>query len=215
MSVNVSFYALVSVLFIGIVENALGSVIFYYCYKVFTTSFVGNALLTIPFLTIAMSFLLLGTPIKAYYIIAASFLAAGMFMQERVSSTKAPEHIKSKAALRNIVMFDVTSAFAEGEDEMSKHTQGEGKALAIRIENCTYDETVHQNTFLRHNCIAFTNTAPQGEVSREKIDFINEALRLEDDDTVLIGIGNPDELEEAFTELLEKQGVKAGKDPVF
>ena len=213
ISIAMPLNSLFSVLFIGIVENALGSVVFYYCYKVFTTSFMGNALLTIPFLVIVMSFLILGTPIKAYCLVAALLLAAGIFMQERISSTKVPERIKSGTSLRNTVMFDVTSAFADGQGEMSQKIKGEGRALAIRIEGSTYDETVHQGAFLNRDCIAFTNKYPHKDVSREEVDFINETLGLEGDDTLLIGVGRPDELEEAFEELLEKKGVKAGKDP--
>ncbi len=186
-----------SILFLGAVAYGIGTMLYYYAVKMLGPLITGNSILAVPFLTIAFSFVMIGTPIKPYYLIAALLAAAGIVMQRRYSSVSERVSFDKK---RSPKIFDVTGAFSANKGEVGRKISNGEKALAMIIGNNEFEEGIHSQIFEKRRCIAFTNVEPHACVNPEEIEFVNGALKLNENGVVLIGIGSPSELEGSFKE---------------
>ncbi len=199
---NLTPATLASIVLIGAIFGGIGSTLFYYSYKIFNTSFTGFIMLTVPFFTVVLSFLLLGTPMESYYFVAAGFLVAGMLIHGG-NQISAPVHVKKRSTLMNLQIFDVTGAFANNSSEgIGSRIAGGSRAFAIRLGGTTFDEEYHNAIFSRHKCVAFVTTRPHTGAREEEIEFVNDILGLRGEDAALIGIGKPEDLEDSFDEFL-------------
>ena len=200
--ISLSLPAILSIFLIGGIELGVGCVLFYYCYKIFSTATAGLGMLTIPFLTVILSFVLLGTEIHIYYFVAAGILTLGILLQEG-KILNAPELLKKRDALKHIQIYDVTSAFIENSTIYS-YIRGGGRALAIRSEVGKYRGDAHEHLFKKKDCIVFTNLKPHIAVRREEIDFINEMVGFREGEMLLIAVGEPKKIESAFEEFYKE-----------
>ena len=205
LPVSFSLPALASILFMGGIESGVGALVFYYPYKVFSTSFAGNAMLAIPFLTVVLSSLLLGTPIKAYYIASAALLAAGIFIQGRESlsapDTEVEGHFQERDDTRH--HRRVREQLQRGPVPLHRWRgpcTGDKARRGVR-----YSGTRHGKIFSARNCIAFTDEAPHADAKKDEINFVKEMLGLEEGETALIGMGSPRALEDAFEEFTNSE----------
>jgi drug/metabolite transporter (DMT)-like permease len=202
ISFQLSGIVLGTVLFLGIVTYTLGSMLYFYAFKTLNTVKVANTMLVIPFLTIPLSFLLLGTPIEAYYIYAYVLIALGIVLQQRYSS-KAPEYIRSKAANKQtgVSVFDVTGAFVHNKNDVIYRSVAEGKrALAIAIDKDTFTPSEYGKLFEKYDCIAFTNNDPHPAVGKDEIEFITEIMGPSQGQELLICLGDSKNIDEAFAQ---------------
>lgn len=197
--------AIFSVLVYGILGFGISSPLYYYSVKVLGPQMVGNTILVVPFLVIILSAIILGTPVEAYYVIAAVLITGGVLLQRHYS--KSTERITRNKRLDRFTVFDVTGTFIDNKSpEISNGIAGDNRAFAIRINaNGTGDE-VHSRVFGKYNCIAFTSRKPHTATTADEIATIKEAMGLEEGETALIGLGNPDRLEEAFDEFVTVSG---------
>ena len=186
-----------SILFLGVIAYGVGTMLYYYAVKMLGPLITGNSILAVPFLTIAFSFVMVGTPIKPYYLIAALLAVAGIVMQRKYSSVN--ERISADTA-GSPKIFDVTGAFSANSGEVGKRISNGGRALAIIISSNEFEEGMHSQIFEKRQCIAFTSAKPPMYVNPEEIEFVNGALKLNEGGVVLIGIGSPSELENSFKE---------------
>lgn len=213
MPTDISLDAWISIVIIGAVFGGVGSTLFYYAYKAFDPSFTSFVMLTVPFFTVVLSFLLLGTPMKPYYFMAAGTLMAGLFIQGS-GKTSAPVHISKGNKFGLGPIFDVTNVFINSRNvEMADRIADANRAFAMKLgADHNYDNTSAE-IFSKRRCIAFTTTQPLVEATREEIEYINDLLRLGDDESALIGIGDPTCLEMAFEEFSNqpKSRVRAAK----
>jgi drug/metabolite transporter (DMT)-like permease len=201
LAVNLPLSSAFSVLFLGIFGFGVGTTLYYYTIKVFGPQVVGNAILIVPFLTILFSFFLVGTPIRAYYVVAALLISAGVILQRHYSML--PERITKSRILDRFTIFDVTGAFISNKSpEISSSIAGGNRAFAIRLDGRGLDEMAHAGVFGRYGCLSFTTQKPHAKVTAEEIRTVADAMKLEGSDTALIGLGNPDRLEDAFAEFL-------------
>jgi drug/metabolite transporter (DMT)-like permease len=201
--VNFPATALFTVLFFGIFGFSIATNLYYYSIKVVGPQVVGNALLTVPFVTILFSAIILNTPIKAYYLVAALLISAGVLLQHRYSSL--PERITKKHALENMSIFDVTSAFVSSKNpEISGYMTGSNRAFAVKLDAAGFSEGTHKDTFSKYGCVSFTNKNPHTGTQREEIEFINDIMNLKDNEVALIGMGNPKKLEDAFADFVSR-----------
>ncbi len=192
---------LFSILFLGIIAYGAGTMLYYYSIKILGPLVTGNSVLMVPFLTILFSFLIVGTPIKFYYIIAASLTGIGVVFQHRYSSNS--KRITQKKALEQINIFDITSAFISNPGlEIKEHMVGDNRAFAIKLNNADFDWKLHADIFKKRGCMVFTNKNPHREARNEEIMFINDVLGLDEGDTALIGLGNPQNLESSLEEFV-------------
>lgn len=204
-SLAVSFptTALFTVLFFGVFGFCIATNLYYYAIKAVGPQVLGNALLAVPFSTIVFSALILNTPIKAYYLAAATLIALGVLLQKRYSSV--PERITSKSILEKVVIYDITGAFAGNKNPViANQIFGGNRAFAVRLDADGFSEEAHSDTFTKYGCISFTNKRPHREVRQEEIEFINEIMGLKNEDVALIGMGSPQKLEDAFAEFVSK-----------
>ena len=142
----------------------------------------------------------MGTPLQTYYLIAMALLAVGVLIQGR-ELINAPEYIKKGIAESQIQIYDITAAFVENytEDICARIKRGE-RALAIKLQNGEYKNEAHGQIFGKRGCIAFTNTQPHKDVSKDEVEFINEILGYKGNEAILIAMGDQDKLEGAFGE---------------
>ncbi len=194
---NMSASTLITILFIGIMTYGIGTTLYYYSLKIFGPLFMGNSILLVPFFTIFLSFVIIGTSIKSYYLIGAALLSVGVIMQRKYFS--APEVVKSRKF--SLPLFDVSGAFVNNRNPVIYHyIKNDGKAFVIRIEH-KKDLISASKIFSKYDCLAFTNRVPHPNVQPEEIRFIEDMMGAKNKDTLLIGIGNPITLERSFDEL--------------
>lgn len=207
--VPISGSVMITILFLGIATYGIGTSLYYYALKTFGPLFTGNSILVVPFLTIVFSFLILGTPIYAYYIVAALFLSVGIVMQR--TFTKVPEHIKPKHMMHDFTMFDITSAFVNNKNPtILQYMAGNNRALAIKLNGNVKIKDKDKKIFERFGCLAFTNKDWHPEVRSQELEFINDIIGTEVNSTIVIGIGNADRLDYSFEEFM-----KSGKKTAF
>ncbi len=208
LAVSLSQSAALSLIFIGFIEFGIGGALFYYIYKIFKPSTAGIAMLSVPFITILLSFLIIGTPIKLYYIMAALPILLSIFIQRDSMLTAPLYNIKAKKSniLSKMVIYDVTDAVANNYFLKDK-LKGGRKALAIKLKdyNCNYcydynDYKSIEKLFEGLDCKIFTNIQNEN-IKDDEIEFLNKLLKLEKKDNILIAVGNENNIEEAFERL--------------
>ncbi len=207
LGASMSLKVLGVILFLGIVPYTLGSVLFYYSFKTLNSIFVANTTLIIPFLTIPFSYLILGTPIKLYYIYAYALIAVGIVIQQKYSK-KAPEYVKSRSSrIKDLQMFDVTGAFVNNKSSSIYRSVMEGKrALAMPIDGASFKAEQHNELFSKYGCTAFTNREPHPDVRVDEIQFINEIIDQKPGEDLLICLGESKNIESAFAEFVRPNG---------
>ncbi|HVC57862.1 MAG TPA: DMT family transporter [Candidatus Acidoferrales bacterium] len=197
---NMPIATLAAALFLGGITYGVGNILYMYSLKKLNQMLVGSATLAVPFLTVVLSFLLLGTQIKIYYIVAAAFVGAAIFIQYRASSL-APERVRSRNLVEQMQIFDITGAFTDTRSPtIEGMVNGGNRALAVKLDEGEYKSDDHNEIFERNGCVAFTDREPHKSVRPDELQFIRDMLGVESDQTVLIGLGNPDRIEMAFDE---------------
>jgi drug/metabolite transporter (DMT)-like permease len=192
--------AIVSVLFLGAFAYGIGTALVYYSIKVYGPLLFGNVILLVPFLTIFFASLVAGTPVLWYYLLAAILMSTGVILQRRYS--KVAERATSNKLLQKLTIFDITGAFISNKGQViTNQIRGGNRALAIKLDkNITYDAGSDGDEFRKRNCIVFTSNAPHEDAKPDEIDFIKEIIGASSDETVLVAMGNPDNIESAFEE---------------
>jgi len=193
-----SISTILSIIFIGVIEFGIGGILYYYSYKRFNPSLTGAAMLCTPFLTVMMSYLTLGTPMRPYYFLAAGLLAIGAIVQNR-EFLNAPERIKSHSKGKGRI-FDVTSAFINNKSPIiSSHISGENRALAVELDIEKAKNFMNREIRLGES-LFFIHTRPHQDIRVEEIEFLKEILGLREEHVALVGMGNPEKIETTFQE---------------
>ena len=188
----------ISVLFLGVFAYGIGSALVYYVIKIFGPLLFGNAALTVPFFTIALSALITDTPIKAYYILAALLISAGIVLQR--SGSIHMERLTKRSSLSQTTVFDVTGAFIGNKNQpIINRISGGSRAFAMKLPGAGFDEKLHGGLF--QSCVVFTNKRPHQYITNAEINFINEIMGTKNDE-VLIAMGDPKDLENAFADFV-------------
>jgi len=197
--IDIPTVAWLPILFMGIINSALASILFYQVFKIFKTTTVGNAMLVVPYLTIPLSYLLIGTAIQSYYLIAAVVLSIAILIQQR-DGLHAPERIKSGYSTGKIQIFDVTSAFINNKSPIiKKQISGENRALAIELDIEKAKKFIGREIKLGES-LFFIHTRPHQDIRMEEIEFLKEILGVKAEHVALVGMGDPEKIETAFQE---------------
>ncbi len=192
---------IISLLFLGVLAYAAGTMVYYYAIKVLGSMVTGNAALSVPFMTILFSFLMLGTPIEPYYVVAALLISSGILLQRRYSAHQ--QRATKNKVLDHLTIFDVTGVFIGNKSPtIMRGIAGENRAFAIKLNGGKTDDKPHHDLFSKYGCVSFTNKKPHAAATPEEIATINDAMKLSRGETALIGLGNPDRLEDAFAEFV-------------
>ncbi len=196
-----SLQTLSIIAFLGVVTYGIGTTLYFNAYKTLNPIFVGNATLAVPFITILLAALIVGTPIKAYYIGATLLIAGAVIVQQKLSKST-PEHIAHNKKLQ---IFDITSAFVNNRHFLEQ-IRADNRALAIKLDT----QTIKPHRELLHalkDHYLFTNDNPHRDVNRDELDFINDTLAPKENERVLIGIGNVNSIELFFNKIAESTDV--------
>ncbi|MEM4067047.1 MAG: DMT family transporter [Candidatus Micrarchaeaceae archaeon] len=185
----------IAIAFIGIVVDVALTFAFVGSIRMLDVATVGNANMLVPFITMLLSFLLLGERIYWYYFAIAIGVTVGIAVQ-RLAPKSGNYIAKSKSRLSNTI-FDVSGAFVStGNPKIYNVLKGNGRALAVLAEG-----PIAPSNDLSERCIVFTSDAPIEGVSIEEMNFIKELLSPNEGQSIVVGIGEPDEIERAFERL--------------
>ncbi|MEM0086813.1 MAG: EamA family transporter [Candidatus Micrarchaeaceae archaeon] len=201
---NFTLGAIAAILFTGGIAYSIGSVFFYYSLKALEPTIVGNAMLLVPFLTFAFSAVFLGEKIYLYYLILGMVVVGGIVIQ-RLAPEKVPERVPKNAGVMATI-FDLTSAFVDNRDpEIYNHISGTGRALCVKGSAADAYESLDfgrkREIAERYGCIMFTNRKPHPGVADSELRFIRDVLGIDEDDPLLVGIGEPSKVEEAIKDI--------------
>ncbi|MEM0094735.1 MAG: EamA family transporter [Candidatus Micrarchaeaceae archaeon] len=196
--------SIAAILFTGGIAYSIGSVFFYYSLKALEPTIVGNAMLLVPFLTFAFSSLFLGERIYLYYLVLGIVVVSGIVIQ-RLAPEKAPERVPKNAGVMATI-FDLTSAFVDNRNpEIYNYISGSGRALCVKGSAASAYENLgiarKKEIAERYGCIMFTNKEPHPGVADSELRFIRDVLGIDEDDPLLVGIGEPSKVEEAIKEI--------------
>lgn len=197
LAISFPLSSLFTVVFLGVFGFYFATNLYYHSVKYFGPQVVGNALLAIPFVTFILSALILGTPIQPYYVVAAVLISFGIVLQKRYSSV--PQRITSKSMFKNMIVYDVTGAFASNKGIlMSDYIKGSGRALAIKVNS---QAALELNLDGIGECVIFTSSNPHPGASASELEFVNDIIGKKNNEIVIIGMGNADAVEEALNRI--------------
>ncbi len=203
ISLQFDFGTILAVLFIGLITYAIGSYFYLYAVRTLDLTLIGNLYFLVPFLTFLFAAVLINEPIHPYYI-ALAFLVISSILIQRLAPNKAPVRIHNMHTAA-MPIFDITSAFVDSKnDKVYQCVSGTNRALAttgeIAAEFDKLGNNVKDEFANKYKCILFTTDVPHPGVTKNELEFIDDILNGKEDN-VLIGIGDPDKLEAAFSEI--------------
>ena len=202
---NLTSSDILSFLFLGGITYSIGAFMFFYALKVLNPVFVANATYATPFLTIALSSLLLGTKLYDYYFYAAGLILVALLIQRKYATTS-ERYAGGKTPSKNNVLFDVTGVFVNNTGKViSASIEGNGRAMAIKMEMKTLTDIGQEQIKSNRQCILFSTADPHSEVRNDEINYVNEIVGIKENEVAIIGIGNEKEVEGALTELTSKE----------
>ncbi len=195
---------IVSFLFLGCLSYGIGAFMFFYALKILNPVFVGNATYATPFLTIIFSSLLLGTRLYGYYFYAAGLIIVALLIQQRYA-TKAQKYMTRGPGERP-VLFDVTGVFVNNTGkQISSCISGNRRALAIKMNRDSLPD-LGPSLPKGEGFIMFTSERPHYEVLDEEMKFVNEIVGKEENEVVVVGIGNIKNVEDALISMPSRKG---------
>ena len=183
----ISMSALIGIIYMGVIGNATLGIMYYSALRMLKTTLVTNLYFLSPFITFIYSFLIFGEAIKPYYIIIAILVAAGIFIQRL--DTKGGSYLpKNKKARRNVI-FDVTSAFINSnEDKIHKVIKGGGRVLAVKLE-AKFRDAAQSAISSASGYKTHLYTDLHDAITRDEAIFIREIMGVESDEMVLMSAG--------------------------
>ncbi|MGC8496157.1 MAG: EamA family transporter [Candidatus Micrarchaeia archaeon] len=187
--------------FIGIIVDVALTFAFVSAIRMLNVTLVSTSNILVPFITILLSYVLLGEPIYWYYFVIAIGVAAGLLVQR--FAPKTTNYITKDKDKDTYAIFDVSGAFANTQSPMVyKMLKGNGRALAIKIAKSKYIyDSIKANTTEIGEFIVFPTHMPHMEVKAQEVEFINDVVGANEDDLVLVGIGKPEVVENKLAEL--------------
>ncbi len=191
------------------VTNVASFYMYFYALKRVKTTMVTNVFTLSTFLTFLWSYLLVGNPVKPYYLAIALLTALGVYVQmtDKVGGSYLP---RRQAKGQHPAIFDVTGAFANtGEIAIVNEIKNGGRVLAVKIHQKhrnRLEELVrsggHANVFTdKHEGIA-------GEAN-----FVKDVLGAGQDELAVMKAGEPEESEMFFSDLSEVLESPEDKNP--
>ncbi|MEM0149825.1 MAG: EamA family transporter [Candidatus Micrarchaeaceae archaeon] len=199
--VGISMSDIAAMGFIGIVVDVALTFAFVSAIRMLNVTFVGTSNILVPFITIIMSYALLGEAVYWYYFIIAIGVAAGLLVQR--FAPKTTNYITRNKSNEAYAIFDVSGAFVNTQSPMIyKMMKGNGRALAIKIAGSKHlYDAMKSSINDGDEFIIFPAHKPHSEVKAQELEFINDVIGAKDDDLVFVGIGKPESIEDRLAEL--------------
>ena len=119
---------LMSSLFVGLVTYFFGAYAYFYALNKLRISVVGTSLLSVPFITFAFSYLLIGEQLKPYFLVTAVILVLALVMQVIYSKGFAEVRI----GLNGVKVYNIRSLLVDrGYDRSYRHVNGVNSSLLV------------------------------------------------------------------------------------
>ncbi len=200
-SINQS--ALLGLLFLGLLQNVALTFFFATAMRSVKTSTVGNILLSVPFVTMVLSAVILKEPILPYYIVIALTTVLGVAVQKLAPNIGNYLPKTSKGKWHMPVIYDVSSAFVNTKNEVVYNAlKGEGRALAfckpIGMDEIGKHHELVKELGSQSNVILFTDKLIADGIKEDEMEFIKEIVGYKGDSLLVVGIGKPQEVEDIF-----------------
>ncbi|MEM3215358.1 MAG: EamA family transporter [Candidatus Micrarchaeaceae archaeon] len=190
---------LLAMLFIGIVVDVALTFTFVGSIRMLDVTIVGNANMLVPFITMLLSFLLLNERIYWYYFAIAIGVTLGIIVQRL--APKGSNYITRSEKTPRTTIFDVSGAFVNTHSpKIYGMLEGNGRVLAMLADN-----DFIENGAFGERCIIFTDKKPIEGVSADELDFVKEIVAPAEGQSVIIGVGEPDQVELSFKKILLAQ----------
>ncbi|MGC9037483.1 MAG: DMT family transporter [Candidatus Micrarchaeia archaeon] len=197
-----------AILFLSLFTYFIGTYFYFFALKVLEPTTIGNATLVAPFVTFGFAFIVFHEQVYAYYLLLAALIIAGVVIQE-----KAPKKtlVRSRNEFKNL-LFDISGAFAENRSEaVNAYFSGSGRALAMPIDAELGEgaSEIINKVASQYGCMVFDLKKPVHGIGEKEVEFIKDVLGISEDQagkSVLVGIGKPQSVENAFKDLSEALG---------
>lgn len=195
------------VLFLGVLQNVALTFFFITSLRTVKTSVFSNAFNISPFITIVLSYIILGEAIQPAYLIIAFTVLAGLAVQ-RLAPRGANYISKSGSSSTMPAIYDITSAFVNTKNQkIFDVMKGNGRVLAFYIDDPPTQDAVISRIVLEsakgEEVVLMTNRTNSGEISADEMSFVKEIIGHQDNDLVVLGVGEPGLVEKKFSELGE------------
>ncbi len=201
--------ALLAILYVGIVYNVLTGFMYSSALRMIKTTLVTNFYFLSPFITFGFAALILGEPIKFYYLIIALFVSAGIIIQkfDKVGSS----YLSREEKKLKYLIYDISSAFVNTKDrKVYGLLKGDGRVLAVKVEKGWHGRIDNLVAGMKNggsddyiNMVSVYTDLNRDRVSKEESTFIRDIMGVKDNETALICAGKPEHGERFFNDLAE------------
>ena len=204
--------SILALVYVGVVYNVFVGFMYYWSLRAIKTTLFTNIYFLSPFVTFVFSYLILGEPIRVYYLAIAALVSAGIIIQ-RKDTKGGTYHSKKAETHREFPLFDVTGAFGNSDAPyITSALDSDGRILAARV-NPEHVGIVDDILMNDRDFMGYAESSiilrPGSELHVEESRYIKAAIGASDSDHILISIGDMD-YSEGFFELLAQ---KAGNGP--
>ncbi|MGC8547844.1 MAG: EamA family transporter [Candidatus Micrarchaeia archaeon] len=193
---------LIAIAYVAIANDVIGFFAYFTALRSLKTTIVTNVYFASPFLTFLFAALLLGEPIKAYYLIIALLVVAGLLIQRK--DVRGGTYLQKQHT--GATIFDVSAALVGSKDlRIYGALKSGGKVLAIKLNKETYDvakQLIQSPEFSSYGVFVFEDG--HDVVRDDEREYIREIMGLSEGEHILMSAGNVKESEELLNRLLGK-----------
>ncbi len=197
---SVSAMDVAVITFIGLVQNIFLTFMFTAAIRTIKIEITANLVILVPFLTILLDYWLLGQAISPAYLLIASSVAVGLLIQRL--APKSSNYASKIAKARGMPdLFDVTSAFANTKNSIVyNYIKANGRVVAFvkKPNNYTtlerYLKEARAFSSKNNRCLLLTNKG-DNKARRDELEFIKSIIGNEDEDLVVMAVGNSRDIE--------------------
>jgi len=182
------------------VTNIVSFYMYFTALKILKTTLVTNVFAVSSFLTMGWAAALFAEQIKLYYLAIAALVAVGIVIQktDRKGGSHLPKLFDEK--MKNLVIFDVTGAFANnGDAAISAAIKKGDRVLAMRMDG-RHRGFVDSLAESGNHPNLFTDSHP---AVSEEADFVKGIVGAQENDVVVMKVGSIEEGERFFNGLPE------------
>ncbi len=211
---SLSTNAVIAILFLGVFTQAAFAILFYEALRLVKTARASVSFIMASFITMLLSYLVLGEAIQPYYIVIAVAVVAGVLVQKFAPREAGNFVVSKKRHMHPRPLYDVTSAFVDTKHPVIYNTmRGNGRVLAFYVEPQDAGSVTKEkiNSMSGDDCVLFTDKH-HDIASKPELEFIREITGCSKEHLLVMGSGDPDKVIDKFSAVgtLIKRNDEAG-----
>ena len=193
------------IIFIGTVFFALFGYVFYESLRIVKTALASTSYIACSFITMLLSYVLLGEAIQPSYMVIAIAVVGGVLVQKLAPKGTGNFVTSKKKEAKGYYgpLYDVTGAFLNTKHlEIYKNMKGGGRVLAFYVAGSKASSISKEqlSDISGMNCILFTDKH-NSIASSDEIEFIREILGCTEEHLLVMGSGYPEIVTSKFSEV--------------